>query len=189
MGDRVNVQDLGGTAAGKKRRTSKARRRGIPPVNWRPSPLMTAASAGDFKLAERLIVQGAAVHHTDWANTSVLMCAAEGGNLELVNRLIGLGCDVHAVDDAGVTTLMYAAMGGNLEIVKRLVGLDVDVAARDRDGMDARRHARHARENADDSHHEHNQHMKILEYLSEEVRREEEQNRAETEAMWRHHVQ
>ena len=155
-------------------------------MNWRPSPLMTAASAGNFELAERLIFQGAAVHHTDWANTSVLMCAAEGGSLELVNRLIGLGCDVHAVDDAGVTTLMYAAMGGNLEIVKRLVGLHVDVTAQDRDGMDARRHAF---ENADDSHHKHNQHMKILEYLSEEVSGEEKQNRAEIDAMWRHHVQ
>ena len=184
MGDRVNFQELGGTAAGKARRKSKARRRGNPSVYMQPSPLMTAASAGNFVLAKKLIAQGAKVYDRDWANTSVLMCAAEGGNLELVNRLIGDGCDVHAVDDAGVTTLMYAAMGGNLEIVKRLVGLHVDVKARDRDGMDARGHAL---QHAGDSHYKHNQHMEISKYLNEEVIREQEQNLAEIDAMWRYH--
>lgn len=95
------------------------------------TPLMEAASNGDFKKVKALIAAGANVNARNKLGCTVLMYAtgaftfqvysAGNGHVNVIKALIAAGADVNAKDnDDGETALMGAAKRGYGDLAKDL---------------------------------------------------------------------
>ena len=82
--------------------------------------LMDAATNGNIKLVNELIIAGADVNANDNNGVTALMVASREGHTSCIEMLVARGADVNAKNDSGMTALMYASQNEHSEAVKFL---------------------------------------------------------------------
>jgi ankyrin repeat protein len=102
------------------------------------TPLMLAASRGDFAAVEECLTQGddavaADVNAQDNFGYTALMYAASAGHARIVDALLAAGSDLHKRNQQGLTSLDLAAAKGLAEVVQALRHARLFFAARDGD--------------------------------------------------------
>lgn len=100
------------------------------------TPLMTAASDGDFAGVEQAVAEGADINEKDAEGTDALMYAVYAGEKDIVSYLLANGADANTSDDYS-TALGTAAMYGDSENALLLLENGADPHLADIDGMTA----------------------------------------------------
>ena len=88
---------------------------------WGRTPLINAATHGQYRGADALIDLGAEREHKTNRNESALWLASVEGDVEMVDLLRRKGCSVESVGVYGRTPILAAAAAGHLEVVRYLV--------------------------------------------------------------------
>lgn len=90
-------------------------------VMWE-TPLMKAASAGEFEVVKILYSNGAVLNGKNRYSKNALMlaCMAQTTDYKLLDFLISQGLDPEAVDDAGNTALLWAVFQGRKDAIRYL---------------------------------------------------------------------
>lgn len=103
------------------------------------TPLICAAFAGDFEVAQVLVESGADVNAESLpVRFTALMWAAQKGSADTVRLLLKAGADVNAKDWNENTPLMQAsALSGSPEVVADLLAAGADINDRNKEGKTA----------------------------------------------------
>lgn len=91
------------------------------PTNEKVTPLLLAATMGNYFMCSRLLSLGADVNMTDDMNNAPIHLACSAGNLDIVKILVQYGADLHIKTDHGNLPLALAINGGYNEIAKYLL--------------------------------------------------------------------
>jgi ankyrin repeat protein len=99
--------------------------------------LIEAATEGNLKRVNALIVAGANLNHRDKWHKTALMWAADGGNTQVVEALIEARADVNAQDKWRKTALMWAAQNGHIEVIEALIKAEANLNLQNQYGRTA----------------------------------------------------
>jgi ankyrin repeat protein len=91
------------------------------------TPLHYATSAGQIKMVEFLLAQGADVHAKDCTDTTALHLAAECGSAATVELLLNHNAGINATDQCSLSPLHLAARFGHLAVAELLLRRGADV--------------------------------------------------------------
>jgi len=91
------------------------------------TPVQYAASSGNTKLLEFLVIKGADLNLSDAQGQNPLLAATIGDNYDIVKFLLDNGANINAKDDNGRTALMIASNQGNRKIVELLLDKDAKI--------------------------------------------------------------
>ncbi|KAJ2979724.1 hypothetical protein NQ176_g3080 [Zarea fungicola] len=95
------------------------------------TPLMLAASNGNYVVVRLLVDKGAEVNARDRFGQTPLYCAAASGDETVVQILLDAGADIDSEDTNGMTALQVAAHRGNAEVMRLLVNNGAKLDAND----------------------------------------------------------
>ena len=108
-----------------------------PVDNYRRTPLIIAAMAGNPDLIELLVKFKANLNSRDDAGAGAFHYAAARGHVGVVVLLLELGARVNIENRQGMRPLMVAAAGGKIEIVQILLNSKADAVRNDYTGRSA----------------------------------------------------
>ena len=93
------------------------------------TPMIYAASSGNFALIKTLAAMGADINHRANSGTYAIIAAAYNGHSDIVRHLIAVGANVNVFNNHGVTPLHWAAEKGYKNITEVLIisGADINV--------------------------------------------------------------
>lgn len=91
------------------------------------SALDYASNFGFLHVVNKLILEGADVHHSRTDKITPLMLASFRGHHEVVKKLVAEGSDVNSQNFLQRAPLLFASQNGHLEIVKYLIDEDAIV--------------------------------------------------------------
>ncbi len=99
-------------------------------------PLLQAAIAGDLRMAQFLLKEGANPRLDE-----AFLCAIHSQNIDAMQYFIDRGADIQAKDNFGIGAISHAAFSNNLDAMKFLLERGVDVNEQDKNGRCALYHA------------------------------------------------
>ena len=95
------------------------------------TPLMFAASEGNYELTKLLINKGANIHYTRPLGFSTIFMPSMFGHFEIVKLLVEHGVDINIKDRWGRTALYVAINFGTKEIAEYLVDQGAEIPVKD----------------------------------------------------------
>ena len=111
-------------------------------------PLHVAVQEGNFKIAEYLLAQGAAVDAVGYHGWHALHIAASLGKLDTVNLCLAYNANIHARTSTQQTALHKAASSRSLPVLRRLVAAGAELEARNDRSMTCLHVAAHKNDEA-----------------------------------------
>lgn len=101
------------------------------------TPLIEAASKGDFVTTQKLVKEGANIDEPDGKGATPLMHAVWSGKTETVEALINMGADINKRDSYGYTPLLTSLSYGYIAVARLLIDKGADINAVSDDGSSA----------------------------------------------------
>lgn len=101
-------------------------------VNKKEMALCFAAATGNYKKAEKMILQGANVNQTDKDKdkNTPLHLAAKGGHLDIVKLLVSNKAKIDLQNHRDITPLLYACQSDSVQTVEYLLAQGAKMQAR-----------------------------------------------------------
>jgi len=93
------------------------------------TPMVYAASSGNFALIRTLAAMGADINHRADSGTYAIIAAAYNGHTDIVKHLIAVGANINVFNNHGVTPLHWAAEKGYKSITEILINSGADINA------------------------------------------------------------